>query len=68
MEPMSQPESAPEELFSECYPELKRLARMRLADTDRGATLDTTALVHDAYLKLADIRGLAVEGRAQFMA
>ena len=65
---MAQPESAPEELFSSCYPELKRLARLRLSDTDRGATLDTTALVHDAYIKLADVSGLAMDSRAQFMA
>ncbi len=65
---MAQPASGPEELFSSCYPELKRLARLRLSDTDRGATLDTTALVHDAYLKLADMSGFAVESRGQFMA
>jgi RNA polymerase sigma factor (TIGR02999 family) len=65
---MAGPESPHDELFAACYPELKRLARMRLSDTDRGATLDTTALVHDAYLKLTGMSGFAPETRAQFMA
>ena len=36
------------------YPELRRLAAARLAREPAGHTLDPTALVHEAYLKLAD--------------
>lgn len=57
-----------DELFAGCYPELKRLARQRLADTERGATLDTTSLVHDIYVKLSAMGGIAAASRGQFMA
>lgn len=46
----------------EVYAELKRLARRQLARRPAGPTLCTTALVHEACLKLADAdgqRGLA---------
>lgn len=36
------------------YDELRRLAAARLAREPAGHTLDPTALVHEAYLKLAD--------------
>jgi RNA polymerase sigma factor (TIGR02999 family) len=35
------------------YDELRRLAAARLADDPAGASLDPTALVHEAYLRLA---------------
>lgn len=60
--------SAKEALFSLCYPELKRLAHIRLLDTHRGATLDTTSLVHDVYLKIANMGGIAMRSRGHFMA
>lgn len=59
--------AAMDELFSSCYPELKRLARARLINTNRSATLDTTALVHDVYLKVAGMGGIAMNSRAHFM-
>ena len=51
------------------YEQLKGLARGQLA-RDRGArrTLDTTALVHEAYLKFVDSTRLGLEGRAHFLA
>ncbi|MEP7154885.1 MAG: ECF-type sigma factor [Betaproteobacteria bacterium] len=60
--------AAKNELFTHCYPELKRLAHARLLHTNRSATLDTTALVHDVYLKLANMGGIATESRGHFMA
>ncbi len=39
--------------FAEFYPELKRIARSRLRGTGLQGHLQTTALVHDSYLKLA---------------
>ena len=43
---------APEELLPLVYEELRRLAAYRLAHEDPGQTLQATALVHEAYLRL----------------
>ncbi len=60
--------AAKDELFTHCYPELKRLAHARLVNTHHSATLDTTALVHDVYLKLNAMGGIAATSRGHFMA
>jgi RNA polymerase sigma factor (TIGR02999 family) len=53
-------------LYARLYDELRRLARTVRAA--RGAdTINTTALVHEAYVKLAPARGLGVRDRAHFM-
>jgi len=41
------------ELLPQVYEELRRLARARLAREPAGMTLQPTALVHEAYLRLA---------------
>ena len=46
--------SARENLFPLVYDELRRIAHRQLAGERAGHTLDTTALVHEAYLKLVD--------------
>jgi RNA polymerase sigma factor (TIGR02999 family) len=43
---------APEQLLSLVYDELRRLAAAKLAYEKPGNTLQTTALVHEAYLRL----------------
>jgi RNA polymerase sigma factor (TIGR02999 family) len=43
---------AAEELLPLVYDELRKLAAHRLAHEKRGHTLDATALVHEAYLRL----------------
>ncbi len=43
---------AAEELLPLVYEELRRLATAKLADEKAGQTLQATALVHDAYLRL----------------
>ncbi len=43
-----------EQLLPRIYEDLRRIARMQLARLRPGNTLDTTALVHEAYLKLFD--------------
>ncbi len=58
---------ASEELFSRLYGELKQIAHHQLAAC-HGATLDTTALVHEAYLKLGIDRGRLVQGRRHLFA
>src|SRR6476660_8044963 len=45
---------ASEELLPLVYRELRRLARQRLAREKPGQTLEATALVHEAYLRLVD--------------
>ncbi|MEM8671325.1 MAG: ECF-type sigma factor [Planctomycetota bacterium] len=43
-----------DELFLAVYQELRRLAASKLADERPGQTLQPTALVHEAYLRLVD--------------
>ena len=49
------------------YDELRRLARAQLRRLRPGATLDTTALVHEAYLKLAERTALGPGERDHFL-
>jgi RNA polymerase sigma factor (TIGR02999 family) len=46
-------ENAMATLIEAIYPELKRLARFQLAHERPDHTLNTTAIVHEAYLRLA---------------
>jgi RNA polymerase sigma factor (TIGR02999 family) len=57
-----------DELVPLIYDELRRIARNHLRRTQRGATLDTNGLVHEAYLKLAGQKGMRVEDRGHFLA
>jgi RNA polymerase sigma factor (TIGR02999 family) len=50
------------------YDELRRLARRHLRRGPRGHTLDTTGLVHEAYLKLAGSDGLKLKDRGHLLA
>jgi RNA polymerase sigma factor (TIGR02999 family) len=52
-------------LFATVYGELKRLARRQLADAV-APTLDTTGLVHEAYLKLVNPERLALRDNRHF--
>jgi RNA polymerase sigma factor (TIGR02999 family) len=49
------------------YEELRRIARRQLRHEGVGHTLNTTALVHEAYLRLAAPSHLDVGGRAEFL-
>ena len=49
------------------YDELRRLARRQLRGQRPGHTLNTTALVHEAYLKLVNQKEATWESRAHFM-
>ena len=46
------PRYSPEELLPQVYEELRRLADARIASEFGDQTLQATALVHEAYLKL----------------
>jgi RNA polymerase sigma factor (TIGR02999 family) len=48
------------------YEELRERAKAYLARERPGHTLQTTALVHEAYLKLVDKRGVRWQNRAHF--
>lgn len=50
------------------HSELKRLARHKLRDERTGHTLNSTALVNEAYLKLIRSEDLQFESRARFFA
>jgi RNA polymerase sigma factor (TIGR02999 family) len=47
--------SAAEQLLPLVYDELRKLAAAKLAQERPGQTLQATALVHDAYLRLVDV-------------
>jgi RNA polymerase sigma factor (TIGR02999 family) len=54
------------ELLPILYDELRRLAQARVAQEASGQTLDATALVHEAYLRLTDGTEVQWDGRAHF--
>jgi len=57
---------ATEELLPLVYEELRKLARARLAREAPGQTLQPTALVHEAYLRLVGADHPSWENRAHF--
>ena len=63
----NQPESL-DELVSVAYQEMRAIAHRRLRALASGGTLSTTALVHEAYLKLADASRPPAHDRAHFLA
>src|SRR5215831_18575250 len=58
--------AARDELFAIAYDNLKRLARARLRGGGRNTELDTTALVHEAYLRFVGSGELRAEDRRAF--
>jgi RNA polymerase sigma factor (TIGR02999 family) len=60
--------SAAERLIPFVYDELRRLARSYLRDERSDHTLQPTALVHEAYVRLVDDRSVAWQNRAHFYA
>jgi hypothetical protein len=60
--------AALEQLIPLVYAELRRLAN-RYMDRERpGHTLQTSALINEAYLRLVDARGVRWQNRAHFFA
>jgi len=58
--------AAADALFAESYPLLQRMARARLRAHARTPTLDTGALVHEAYLRFVSSGRLRIEDRLHF--
>jgi RNA polymerase sigma-70 factor, ECF subfamily len=61
-------ENALERLIELTYPQLRRLARRRIRSGAGDPTIDTTALVHEAYLRLAGHRDNVWPSRGHFFA
>jgi len=59
---------ARERVVALVYDDLLRIARAELNRHRRGATLDTRALVNEAYFKLFERTGLAYDNRKHFFA
>jgi RNA polymerase sigma-70 factor, ECF subfamily len=57
-----------DQLLPLVYDELKRIADRRLRSEGLGHTLNTTALVHEAYFKLVDQTRVDWQGRPHFFA
>jgi RNA polymerase sigma factor (TIGR02999 family) len=60
-------DGAREQMLPLVYDELRRLARSYLARERVGHTLQPTALVHEAYVRLIDQRRVDWTNRAQFL-
>ncbi len=54
-------------LFEALYPELRRIAHARLGRNVRDTLQDTTVLVHECYLKLANAQRLTPGDRVHFL-
>ncbi|MGO9257296.1 MAG: sigma-70 family RNA polymerase sigma factor [Bryobacteraceae bacterium] len=61
-------EHALSDLMPVVYPELRRVARKHLARGFPAQTLESAALVNEAYLKLIRAHGIRCESRLQFFA
>src|SRR5215472_12885003 len=55
-------------LAERVYPELRLMARRYMKNERHANTLQTTALVHEVYLRLVDVTTIDWRGRAQFFA
>src|SRR5260370_35768643 len=60
--------SALDECYSSFYVELRHLAQQRLRRCEKITLLDTTALVHESYLKFLRAGRLNLSDRGQFLA
>jgi RNA polymerase sigma factor (TIGR02999 family) len=60
--------SAPAKLLELVYDDLRHLAAAYMQDERSDHTLQATALVHEAYLRMVDWENVSWENRAQFFA
>jgi RNA polymerase sigma factor (TIGR02999 family) len=61
-------QAALERLAERVYPELRLIARRYMKNERQANTLQTTALVHEVYLRLVDVTKVEWHERAQFFA
>jgi RNA polymerase sigma factor (TIGR02999 family) len=55
-------------LAEHVYPEFRRMARRHMKNEGHGHTLQTTALIHEVYLRLVEVTNVEFHARAQFFA
>ena len=60
--------AALDRLAPQVYAELHRIARRHMRNERAGNTLQTTALVNEAYLRLVDVKNAAWQDRTHFFA
>src|SRR5437867_7406517 len=68
LQAVEQGESSAERLLPLVYKELRKLAAHKMAHEAPGQTLQATALVHEAWLRLVGADNPKFEGRAHFFA
>ena len=61
-------ETALQKLMPLVYDQLHAAARRHMAGERAGHTLQTTALIHETYLRLVDVRRVQWQDRAHFLA
>jgi RNA polymerase sigma-70 factor (ECF subfamily) len=61
-------EAALQQLIPLVYEELRRVARRHIAAEGRDHTLPSSALVHEVYLRLLNVREISWQNRAHFLA
>lgn len=61
-------ETAPDKLLPLVYDELRKLANRYMENERQDHTLQATALVHEAYIRLVDWENVSWENRAHFFA
>lgn len=61
-------ENAPEKLLEAVYDDLRRLAGAYMKNERGNHTLQSTALVHEAFIRLVDWKTVSWQNRAQFFA
>ncbi len=61
-------QEALDELMPLVYQELRKMAKQYMNSQPSGHTLQTTALIHEAYLKLADQKDKQWQNRTHFFA
>jgi RNA polymerase sigma-70 factor (ECF subfamily) len=49
------------------YEELRRVAARQMAGERPSHTLQTTALIHEVYVRLVDLKSVSIKNRAQFL-
>jgi len=49
------------------YEELRRVAARQMAGERPSHTLQTTALIHEVYVRLVDLKSVSIKSRAQFL-
>ena len=57
-----------DKLFPRVYEELRKIAQLQLRRERDAHTLNSTALIHEAYLKIADYRNMGWQNKAHFCA